>query len=114
MENPVVADNTTVTDGERRLRVQLFYVLAFTCRGKSLQVVRLAPEGFGFEAWKQLCKEFEPRLPSRFQGLLQAILSPTTTDDPVQTIHQWESSVKVHEEQPGETVAENINLAVLQ
>ena len=78
--------------------MQLFYVLALTCREKSLQVVRRVPEGFGFEAWKQLCREFEPHLPSRFQGMLQALLSPTRTDDAVQTIYQWESRVKVYEE----------------
>ena len=32
MEDPAVVDNTTMTDGERRLSVQLFYVLALTCR----------------------------------------------------------------------------------
>ena len=91
VEDPAMVDNTTTPGGERRLSVQLFYVLALSCRGKPLQVVRRVPEGFGFEAWKQLCKEFESRFLSRFQGILQAILSPTTTDDPVQTIHQWES-----------------------
>ena len=99
---------------ERRLSIQLLYVLALTCRGKALQVVRRVPEGFGFEAWKQLCRKFEPRLPSRFQGMLQALLSPTRVDDPVQTIYQWESRVKVYEEQSGDKVSENIKLAVLQ
>ena len=94
------------TEAERRLSVQLFYVLALTCKGKSLQVVRRVPEGFGFEAWKQLCREFEPRLPSRFQGMLQALLSPTRTDDPVQTKNQWESRVIVFE-QSGDEVPEN-------
>ena len=64
VEDPAVVVNTTMTDGERRL---------------SIQRLRRVPEGFLF------CKEFEPRLPSRFQGMLQAILSPTTTDVPVQT-----------------------------
>ena len=73
--------DTTMTDGERRVSVQQFHVFALTCRGTSLQVVRRLPEGFGFEAWQQLCKEVEPRLLSRFQGMLQAILSPTTNDD---------------------------------
>ena len=63
---------------------------------------------------KQLCKEFEPRLPSRFQAMLQAILSPTTTDGHVQTIRQWESRVRVYEEQSGDNVAENIKQALLQ
>ena len=87
VEDPVVVDNTGMTDVERRLSIHLFHVLALTFRGKALQVVRRVPEGFGFEAWKQLCREFEPRLPSRFQGMLQALLSPTRMDDPAQTIN---------------------------
>ena len=114
VEDPVVVDNTSMTEGQRRLSTQLFYVLALTCRGKALQVVRRVPEGFGFEAWKQLCREFEPRLPSRFQGMLQALLAPSRVDDPVQTFHQWESRVKDYEEQSGDKVSENIKLAVLQ
>ena len=114
VEDPVVVDNTGMTEEETRLSIQLFYVLALTCRGKALQVVRRVPEGFGFEARKQLCREFEPRLPLRFQGMLQALLSPTRMDDPVQSIYQWESRMKVHEERSGDKVSENIKLAVLQ
>ena len=43
----MVVDNTSMTEVERRLSMQLFYVLARTCRGKTLQVVRRDPEGFG-------------------------------------------------------------------
>ena len=114
MKDPVVVDNTSMTEGERRLSKQLFCVLALTCRGKALQVVRRVPEGFGFEAWKQLCREFEPRLPSRFQGMLQALLAPKRMNDPMQTIYQWKSRVKFHEEQSGDKVSENIKLAVPQ
>ena len=42
-----VVDNTGLTDVERRLSIQFFYVLAMTCRGKALHVVRRVPEGFG-------------------------------------------------------------------
>ena len=55
VEDATVVDNTTTTEAERRLSIQLFFVLALTCRGKSLQVVRRVPEGFGFQVWKQLC-----------------------------------------------------------
>ena len=53
VEDPVVVDNTSMTEVERRLSKQLFHVLALTCRGKALQVVRRVPEGFGFEAWER-------------------------------------------------------------
>ena len=44
----MVVDNTGMTEVDRRLSIQLFHVLALTCRGKALQVVRRVPEGFGF------------------------------------------------------------------
>ena len=45
VEDPSVVDNESMTEAERRLSVQLFSVLALTCKGKSLQVVRRVPEG---------------------------------------------------------------------
>ena len=45
VEDPVVVDNTSMTEVERRLSIQLIYVLALTCRGKALQVVRRDLEG---------------------------------------------------------------------
>ena len=56
----------------------------------------------------------ETAVPSRFQGMLQALWSPTRMDDQVQTIYQWDSRVKVYEEHSGDKVSENIELAVLQ
>ena len=68
-----------------------------------MQVVRQVPEGF--EAVVQ-----RVRAPSSFT--ISTILS--TADDPAQSIHRWESRVKVDEEQAGDNVAENIDLAVLE
>ena len=36
-------------------------MLVLTCGDKALQVVQRVPRGFGFEAWRQLHEEFEPR-----------------------------------------------------
>ena len=37
VEDPVVVDNAGMTEVERRLSIQLFCVLALTCRGKALE-----------------------------------------------------------------------------
>ena len=84
VEDPVVVDKTRHDEGG-----ETTFDTIVLHRGKALEVVRRVPEGFGFEEWKQLCREVEPRLPSRFQGMLQALLSPTRMDDPVQTVYQW-------------------------
>ena len=62
VEDPIVAGNTMMTGVERRLSARLYCVLALICRRKELRVVQRVPRGFGFEAWRKLCEEFEPHL----------------------------------------------------
>ena len=40
VEDPIIADDTAMTKAERRPSTQKYCVLALTCRGKALQVVR--------------------------------------------------------------------------
>ena len=65
VEDSIITDSTAMTRAEKRFSaqaycVQAYCVLVLTCRCKALQVVQQAPRGFGFEAWRQLHKEFEP------------------------------------------------------
>ncbi|CAK0795272.1 unnamed protein product [Prorocentrum cordatum] len=82
-------------------------------RGRALSVVQRVPEGWGIEAWSQLCIEFEPKLPSRFQGMLHHLLDPARGPDAVENIHAWERKLTQHEEQSGDTIADTIKLATL-
>ena len=67
VDDPIITDNTVMTRAEKRFSAQAYCVLVLTCRGKGLQVVQRVPRGFGFEAWRQLCEEFEPRPPAKSQ-----------------------------------------------
>ncbi|CAK0869006.1 unnamed protein product [Prorocentrum cordatum] len=98
---------------ERRLSAQIFYVLALTCCGRALSVVQRVPEGWGIEAWRRLCIEFEPKPLSRSQGMLQHLLDPVRGPDAVENIYAWERKLKQYEEQPGDTMADTIKLATL-
>ena len=75
--DPAVVDKVAIMGRKRRLPIQLYNVIALTCRRRvSLAVRRVF--SFGFEAWKQLCREFEPWVScSRFQWMLQAPLPST-------------------------------------
>ncbi|CAK0826196.1 unnamed protein product [Prorocentrum cordatum] len=105
--------NITVEPHKRRLSAQIFYALAFTCRGRALSVVQRVPGGWGIEAWRQLCIEFEPELPSRFQGMLQQLLDPVRGSDAVENIYAWGRNLKQYEEQSGDTMTDTIKLATL-
>ena len=101
--DPAVADKVTMMGRKTRLLIQLYYVIALTCRRRvSLAVRRVF--SFGFEAWKQLCREFEPWVSSRFQWMLQAPLQSTRTDGRCGKFKQ----------QSGDRSSENVELAVSQ
>ena len=63
-DTPINNDGMSVE--ERLLSEHMCYVLASSCRGRALSAAQRAPEGWGIEAWRQLCIEFEPKQPSRF------------------------------------------------
>ena len=70
-----------MTKAEKRFSAQAYCVIVLTCRCKALQVVQRVPRGYGFEAWKQLYEEFEPRPPVKSQGMCQALLSPAKSEE---------------------------------
>ena len=101
VDDPIITDNTVMTRAEKRFSAQAYCVLVLTCRGKALQVIQRVPRGFGFEAWRQLCEEFEPRPPAKSQEMCQAFLSPAKSGESM----QQESRLEVCEGQPGDKVS---------
>ena len=99
--DPAVADRVNMMDRKRRLQIQLYHVISMTCRRRVSLVVRRIFSS-GLEAWKQLCRVFEPWVSSRFQWMLQAPLPSTRTD----------SSVREHQRLSGVRSSENAELAV--
>ena len=105
VDDPIITDNTVMTRAEKRFSAQAYCVLVLRCRGKAPQVVQRVPRGFGFEAWRQLCEEFEPRPQVKSQGMCQALLSPVKSDESLQMVRQQESGLKICEKQPGDKVS---------
>ena len=98
-----VADRVNMMDRKRRLQIQLYYVIALTCRRRVSLVVRRVFSS-RLEAWKLLCRVFEPWVSSRFQWMLQAPLPSTRTD----------SSMRENQRLSGDRASENVELAMLQ
>ena len=101
VEDPIIADNTTMTRAEIRLSIQLYCVLPLTCRQRALQVVQQVRRCYGFEAWRQLCRKFGKHPPVRSRGMLQALLSSTTSVELKRLVRQWRNRGKVCKEQSG-------------
>ena len=106
MEDPIIADNKTMTGAEKRLSIQLYFVQALTCRKRALQVVHQVPRGYGFEAWRRLCRKFGQHPPARFRGMLQALMSSTKSVELKRLVRQWRNRGKVCKEQSGDVVSD--------
>ena len=98
--DPAVVEKAT--GGKRRLPIQLYYVIALTCRRRVSLVVRRVFSS-GLEAWKHLYRVFEPWVSSRSQWMLQALPSIRT-----------DSSVRENQRLSDDRTSENVELAVLQ
>ena len=101
--DPAVADRVNMVDKKRRFQIQLYHVITMTSRRRVSLVVRRVFSS-GLEAWRQLCRVFEPWVSSRFQWMLQAPLLSTRSD----------SSVRENQRSSGVRTSENAEPAVLQ
>ena len=101
VEDPIIADNSTMIGAERRLSVKLYCVLALTCTKRARQLVQQVPRGYGFEAWRQLCRKLGQRPPVRSRGMLQALLSSTKSVEFKRLVRQWRNRGKVCKAQSG-------------
>ena len=81
------------------LQVQLYVVLASYLSGSALKIHESIPERNGFEAWRRLVREHEPKLVHQKLVLWERILNPpfTKSDDDQTFLHGltvWESDVQ--------------------
>ena len=77
---------------EYKIQTKYVYsILANTCQGRALNIVRLCitPTGefHGLEAWRRLLQEYEPTIATRAVSQLSAILTPLWSEDSF--LDQW-------------------------
>ena len=70
---PIVA--SALTEVDRGRSAQVYYTLATLVRGKALDVAKKAENGNGYEAWRLLIAEYEPRSKGRWGGMLGQVLT---------------------------------------
>ena len=70
----------------------------------------------GREVWRRMVTRWEPKVPSRFRGMLQAILFPRWDipgTDVTQLITAWENQKQDCEQQGGDIISDAIKLGVV-
>ncbi len=67
-------EHEDMSEEDVRVSADLYLVLSLSTEGEALEIVRNSPANNGCEAWRRMVRRWEPRVPARFQGMLQAIL----------------------------------------
>ena len=111
-EEPVVNAVLSI-EGERQASEQLAFILVMVCRSAALdQVVNAGPaEGAG--AWRSLCRRFEPRVRTRFAGILLGILNFDFSGDVIARLEAFERELSLYEQACGEVVSDGIRVGVV-
>ena len=66
--------NYALSEGDRALSTQLYYVLVMLVKGRGLDVVQTTGTREGAESLRKLKELYHPRIASRFVGTLSLIL----------------------------------------
>ena len=106
--------NASLSEVEKGLSTQFFYVLTMLCRDKPLDILYSSGSGEGLVAYKTLHNEFCPTITSGYVGLLIQLLSfKFNSPDVVAAISLFERCVREYESQSGKTLGDDLKIGIL-
>jgi len=111
-EDPVV-NAALATTAEKEASEQLAFMLIMVCRGAALDQVVNAGPSEGAVAWRSLCRRFEPRVRTRFAGVLLGILNFDFSGDVIAKLEAFDREIQVYELACGEVVSDGIKIGVV-
>ena len=106
-----------MTPADTAHSTNLYYILrACLTNQEALDMVQNIALCNKMEVWRRMVTRWEPNVPSRFRGMLQAILFPKLDipgTDVTQLLTAWEKQVQDHEQQSGYKISDAIKLGVV-
>ena len=105
--------NRGLSPEEQGLSTQLYYILVMLCRDRALDKLRNSGENEGLEAYRQLYLEYNPRLKTRYVGLLLEILRYKFEGDLVTCIEAFERKVREYEKQSGKDIDDETIIGIV-
>ena len=104
--------NANLGSEESALSIQMYYILVMTTAGAALDKCHNAGVNEGFEAWRQFVMEWEPKLRTRYVGLLMNVLGYRFRDDIPTKLAAFERTLHDYENQSTKTVDDGIKIGV--
>ena len=104
--------NANLGSEESALSTLMYYILLMTTAGAALDKCHNAGVNGGFEAWRQFVMEWEPKLRTRYVGLLMNVLGYRFRDDIPTKLAAFERTIHDYENQSTKTVDDDIKIGV--
>ena len=104
--------HATLGSEESALSTQMYYILVMTTAGAALDKCHNAGANEGFEAWKHFVMEGEPKLRTRYVGLMMNVLGYRFRDDIPTKLAAFERTVHDYENQSTKTADDDIKIRV--
>ena len=104
------------SEESRQLAILLYSLLANLMKGRLLRLVQAVETGNGFEAYRKILADLEPRSRTRGLAMLNSILSfgvATTTADCLNHVRRYEKQVAENERTSGHELSADIKTATL-
>ena len=105
-----IPNASILEEEDRAASAQLYWMMLMICKGAALNIVFLAGDSEGLEAWRQLTEKYEPKVRTRFAGQLMSILSFSLQGDTTERITAWEREIATHERDSGKVLDDEIKI----
>ena len=105
-----IPNATILEEDDRAASAQLYWMMLMICKGAALNIVFLAGDSEGLEAWRQLTEKYEPKMRTRFAGELMSILSFSLQRDTTERIRAWEREIATCERDSGNVLDDEIKI----
>ena len=91
-------------DSDRAASAQLYRMLLLICQGAALNIVLLAGDGEGLEAWRRMSEKYEPKMRTLFAEQVMSILSFSPQGDVGERLGACEREIAIYERGRGKTI----------
>ena len=105
--------NRALSETERTLSGQLYFVLVMLLRNRALDIAYNAGVSEGIEAYRRLYQQYHPKVASRFVGSLSLILATKFGTDIEAELESFDKTVPRYEMESGKTLDEEILLGIV-
>ena len=109
------AEADLVASNAEHVSMQIYLSISQLIEGEALDIVRNVGDDNGLEAWRRLCKRFDPQTVSRRRSAMTSILNPGKATMAVLGSHieKWEEKVRGYEKRTTKSIDDDIKARVL-